>query len=120
MALFGKKKREEKKKEEKAPERAESSVTPSRALDHILIRPRVTEKATDKTADNVYVFEVSPEATKRDICQAVEFVYKVKPRKVAVTYVPRKKIFSRRRRGMKAGGKKAYVYLKAGEKIEVI
>ena len=88
---------------------------------NILLRPRITEKAalgTDKL--NVYVFEVMPRATKKSISASVRDVYGVTPEKVRVTTMPSKQVFVRGKKGVKSGGKKAYVYLKKGDKIEVI
>jgi len=44
----------------------------------------------------------------------------VKPEKVRVAAIPAKKVFVRGKKGVKSGGKKAYVYLKKGDKIELI
>lgn len=87
----------------------------------VLLRPRVTEKAAigaDK--NNVYVFEVTKEATKGSITASVKALYKVTPMKVRVTPMADKAVFVRGKRGVKRGGKKAYVYLKKGDKIELL
>lgn len=84
-----------------------------------LTRPRITEKATFLSERGVYVFEVSPRATKREVAAAVRELYKVTPAKVAMAPIPRKKILVKGKRGETGGGKKAYVYLKKGEKIEI-
>lgn len=89
-------------------------------LEKILIQPRITEKAASKGSDSVYVFEVNPKSNKRQVAEAVEYIYKVKPVKVRMTKIPSKSVFIRGKRGVKSGGKKAYVYLKKGETIEVI
>ncbi|MEK7176143.1 MAG: 50S ribosomal protein L23 [Patescibacteria group bacterium] len=88
---------------------------------NVLLGPRITEKAAlsaDKAG--VYVFEVSKDATKHSIAQSVHESYKVMPVKVRVANIPAKKVFIRGKRGVKSGGKKAYVYLKKGDKIELI
>ena len=88
---------------------------------NVLLRPRITEKAAlgaDKS--NVYVFQVVPDATKKSISASIKDAYGVKPVKVRVLSIPSKKIFMRGHRGVKKGGKKAYVYLKKGDKIEII
>lgn len=92
-------------------------------ISSVLLRPRITEKATLKAESGVYVFEVSKGASKKDIAEAVKFYYKVSPVKVNITKTPSKRIFSRMsrgQRGVKSGVKKAYVYLKKGDKIEVV
>jgi large subunit ribosomal protein L23 len=131
MALFGKKKEEEQKdatpkKEEKAVAKATtesaSSMRVGKDLSRVLRNPRVTEKATDASERGVYVFDIDPRAGKSDVRQAVKALYKVEPRKIAITIVPAKRVQSRARGlfGRKSGGKKAYVYLKKGETIEIV
>ena len=86
---------------------------------HMLKHARITEKATMHQGSGVYTFDVAPEATKRDVIRAVQALYKVKPVRVAMVRVPAKKTRSVRtgKIGVKAGGKKAYVYLKSGDTI---
>ena len=87
----------------------------------VILKPRITEKAAigaDKS--NVYVFNVTKDSTKKSISRAINEAYKVTPVKVRVAAIPSKKVFVRGKWGVKSGGKKAYVYLKKGEKIEVI
>lgn len=91
-------------------------------LSGILLRPRITEKATFASEKGVYVFEVSGRATKKTIIEAIEKFYKVTPSKVNVVKIPAKLRISkwRKSRGVKPGGKKAYVHLKKGDSIEII
>ena len=87
----------------------------------LLMRPRITEKASLKgESQNVYVFEVARNANKETIYKAIVDVYNVVPVKIAIAQTPSKNVFSRGRRGVQVGVKKAYVYLNKGEKIEVI
>lgn len=88
-------------------------------VERILKNPRVTEKATLSAEQNVYVFDVVMDANKFQIKQAVKSLYKVTPVKVNVVTVPSKRIIYRGKRGVKPGGKKAYVYLKEGDKINI-
>src|SRR5688572_29707943 len=88
---------------------------------NVLLGPRITEKAAlgaDKS--NVYVFQVTKESTKKSISASVRDAYGVTPVKVRVAKIPAKAVFVRGKRGVKSGGKKAYVYLKKGDKIELI
>ncbi|MFZ2521927.1 MAG: 50S ribosomal protein L23 [Minisyncoccia bacterium] len=89
-------------------------------LNSILIKPRVTEKATFKAESSVYTFEVTPKSTKSQIERAFEEKYKMSPVKISTVTIPAKYVFVRGKRGKKSGYKKAYVYLKKGEKIENI
>jgi large subunit ribosomal protein L23 len=84
-----------------------------------IVGPRITEKATVQSEKNVYVFNISKDATKPNIARAIKELYKVTPIKIAVAATPAKKVFVRGRSGVKAGVRKAYVYLKAGDKIEI-
>ena len=87
----------------------------------ILLAPRITEKAAYLAESGCYVFGVTGSATKADIIRAVHQVYKVVPRKVTLAAIPRKAVRTRgtNRTGYSAGGKKAYVFLKKGDKIEI-
>lgn len=86
----------------------------------ILKRPRITEKATATSESSVYVFDIEKGATKKDVSTAVSLFYKVTPRKITTVTVPAKRVFVRGKWGVSKGHKKAYVYLKKGETIEVI
>ena len=92
----------------------------SHDLAAIIIRPRVTEKATMASESGIYVFEVSKDSTKAQIAKAVVMMYKVTPEKVRVVKLPAKKVFVRGKWGTQSPVKKAYVYLKKGDKIEII
>ncbi len=89
-------------------------------LNSVLIRPRITEKATFKAEFSVYTFEISPRATKSDVEKAFVEKYKLNPVKVSTVTVPAKNVFVRGKRGKKSGYKKAYIYLKKGDKIETL
>jgi large subunit ribosomal protein L23 len=87
----------------------------------VLLRPRITEKAVVGADKNgVYVFEVAAKATKGQIAASVKAAYKVTPVKIRTTRIAEKKVFVRGKHGVKTGGKKAYVYLKKGDKIELL
>ncbi len=86
----------------------------------VLINPRMTEKSVImQESRGVYTFNVEKDATKKTIARAVKAEYKVTPIKVRVASVPPKNKFVRGKWGVKSGGKKAYVYLKKGDKIDV-
>ena len=84
----------------------------------IIQRPVITEKGLDiKERQSTLVFQVAPDATKVEIKQAVQTIFKVKVRSVRTANYPGKE----RRRGKFSGyrpdWKKAYVRLRAGEKM---
>lgn len=91
-----------------------------RDISNVLVRPHITEKAAYESAHNAYAFEIAPWATKDQVKKAVLEIYKVTPVKVNVAYLPAKKVVVRGKKGTKSGLKKAYVFLKKGDKIEFI
>ena len=84
----------------------------------VIRRPLITEKGLGvKETENTLVFEVSEKATKTEVKQAVELLFKVKVQAVRTA-----NFFGKERRRGKFSGyrpdwKKAYVRLKAGEKM---
>ncbi len=87
-------------------------------LAQVIRRPIVTEKAlTKKEGERTLCFEVAPTATKTEIKNAVQSMFKVKVSDVRTSTTSGKL----RRRGKfaayKSDWKKAYIVLKAGEKI---
>jgi large subunit ribosomal protein L23 len=107
------------KKAKKPKKDAGANLT--KAPGRIIITPRITEKAVQMTIQNTYVFEVAMDATKRDVMAAVKALYGVTPRKVnMVRKGPRAYVARfRNRRGTKTGMKKALVFLKKGDKIDL-
>lgn len=124
MAIFKKEKKEkgaEVVSEKGAPsKRAGSSVSYSRNVERVLTRPHITEKASALAEKGVYVFEVDKRATKISIRHAVKEIYRVTPLKVNIVRLPAKQVVVRGKKGMKPGKKKALVYLKKGDTIEII
>lgn len=89
-------------------------------LKHVLVRPRITEKAAHLTVNNVYTFDVVRGASKHDVVRAIKALYKVLPIRVNVVNVKGKKVPLRTRRGhgVQNSLRKAYIYLKKGDKID--
>ena len=96
---------------------AESKSTEKKS---VLLKPRMTEKAVLKQeSQKVYTFNVAKEATKKSIVASIKATYKVTPLKVRMLAISPKTKFVGGRWGVKGGGKKAYIYLKKGDKIDV-
>ena len=87
-------------------------------LYNVIRRPLITEKAlTSREVEGSLVFEVAANATKTEVKQAVEALFNGKVASIRTISVVGKE----RKRGKFAGylpdWKKAYVRLKAGEKV---
>ena len=89
----------------------------------ILRRPIVTEKSNYQAGDlNQYVFEVSRDATKQMVKEAVETVFDVDVARVNIINVPPKRSRRWRNRRVKvrrSAYKKAIITLEPGESIDV-
>lgn len=85
----------------------------------ILVAPHITEKSTELTEKNKYVFKVHPQANKIDIKKAVEKFYNVGVTKVNTTKIPPKIKMRQGKPGKKPGYKKAIVTLQEGDKIDL-
>ena len=113
---LGKEKNEEKEKKE--ANIINLSHSGSKLANEILIRPIITEKATNFSAFGKYLFEVSPKANKVAIKKAIESLYKVVPINVNTIKVKGKKIRYGKSQGRTKNWKKAIITLKKGQKIE--
>jgi large subunit ribosomal protein L23 len=87
-------------------------------LYQVIRRPLITEKAlTSREVEGALVFEVAANASKTEVKQAVEHLFNVKVASIRTANVEGKE----RKRGKFSGylpdWKKAYVRLKAGEKV---
>jgi large subunit ribosomal protein L23 len=116
MALFSKKTNTG----AKTAESTKAAYNADGRLASIIRAPWLSEKALIGTENGVYVFAVPPEATKHDVIAAIETIYKVTPKKIAMVNLPGKRKALRTRRGMgtRAARHKAYVYLKKGDTIQ--
>mgnify|MGYP001948996444 CR=1 FL=1 len=103
----------EKKKEEKKKRTFEG-------VGQYLVRPHITEKATDLAAKNQYVFVVTTKASKKEIGNSVERMYGVNVEGVRIVNVHPKKMRLGKTKGVKKGYKKAIVQVKQGQAIEIL
>ena len=84
----------------------------------ILVKPIVTEKTTALMEEGKYTFRVPLAATKIEIRQAVEQIFKVKVEAVNTMRYEGKMKRLGRYQGRRSDWKKAIVTLKPGETIE--
>ena len=89
----------------------------------VLRRPIITEKSNYQAGDlNQYVFEVSMDATKQMVKDAVETVFDVDVARVNIINVPAKRSRRWRNRRVKvrrSAYKKAIITLEPGDSIDV-
>ena len=85
----------------------------------IIKAPLVTEKSNDAKSENKYTFLVSEKATKTEIKEAVERIFKVKVESVSTLNIKVKKKRVGRYTGTTTAYKKAYITLAAGSNIEL-
>ena len=87
-------------------------------IHQVLRRPLVTEKGVDrKDTQRTLCFEVNVDANKTQVKAAVEKIFKVKVAEVRTANMEGKLRRRGRFSGYKQDWKKAYVKLKAGEKV---
>jgi len=85
----------------------------------ILVRPLITEKASNMGQINKYIFEVAPKANKIQITQAIESRYGVKPIKINVINNSGRNVRFGRNLGKTKGWRKAIITLPEGKSIEI-
>lgn len=84
----------------------------------VIRRPLITERAmTVKEVENTLVFEVAVKATKTEVKQAVEALFKVKVASVRTANYAGKERRRGRYTGFRPDWKKAYVRLASGQKM---
>lgn len=85
----------------------------------VIKRPIITEKTSNLVENLQYTFEVDPKATKTEIKDAIEKIFKVKVVEIRTINVHRKAKRMQRFEGFKPAYKKAIVRLAAGQTIDV-
>lgn len=121
MALFSRNDSSSMANETKTSAAMAASGT-ERDLASVLEKPRITEKAMRHGNQNVYTFVVRRDATKHEVKRAVREIFNVTPVKVNIVNKAPRQHLSRRlgRTVTEKGMKKAYVYLKDGDSINLI
>jgi|UniRef100_A0A7V3VTX7 large subunit ribosomal protein L23 len=88
--------------------------------EQIIIRPIITEKADRLRELNCYQFIVAKKATKNAIKEAIEKLFNVEVLRVHTANFRGKLRRLGRSEGYRPGYKKASVWIKPGQKIEII
>jgi len=118
QSVAGGEKKTEKVDKVEAPKRKRGKKT-GRAFG-ILKSFHVTEKATDLSKNDQYVFEVFPKANKPEIKKAIEEIFDVDVISVNIVKTPSKRRRLGRTFGWRKGHKKAIVKIKKGQKIDIL
>jgi large subunit ribosomal protein L23 len=88
----------------------------------VIVRPYITEKAALLMERNIYTFVVTKGATKHQIHDAIKALYQVTP--IAIRIVNKQpRHYMSRMRGrdmMEHGLRKAYVYLKKDDRLNLV
>jgi large subunit ribosomal protein L23 len=114
MAIFSKKSDEETQAVDTTAKSSNSAAIEKVA--HVLIQPRLSEKAVHLNSINKYVFKVKLSANKVEVKKAVERFYGVKVSSVNIIRVEGKKRRYGRTAGQMSDYKKAVVTLKPDSK----
>ncbi len=85
----------------------------------VLVKPLVTEKATDLGAQNKYVFLIDNSANKLEVVKAIWTVYGVKPLAVNIIKMKGKTVRRGRIKGKRKDYKKAIITLAKDQQIQV-
>ena len=88
--------------------------------EEVIKKALITEKADRLRELNIYQFEVTSRATKRQIKEAIEKLFNVEVIDIKTANLPGKPRRLGRSEGYKSGYKKASVTLKEGQKIEIV
>lgn len=97
----------------------EVEVKDAKVTAKLILAPRVTEKASMISSTNAYTFVVAKNATKLGLRDEIKREYKVTPKAINITNMPRKNTFIRGKWGTQAGIKKAVVFLEKGDTIAI-
>jgi large subunit ribosomal protein L23 len=90
----------------------------------VILKPVITERGNEvKEADNKFIFEVHPDANKREIKLAVEKLFGVTVKEVRTCIMrgkPKKQMMKGGRfEGKRPDRKKAFVKIAAGQNIDI-
>ncbi len=99
--------------------KSKAAVSKYTVSNRLLVRPVITEKATDLSADNKYAFVVEKSANKIEVAKAIKAVYGVEPTAVNIINMQGKQVARGRIRGQRKDWKKAIVTLKKGDTISI-
>lgn len=113
------KKNVEKKETKPATKNTTTDAKKASNAYRVLIRPFVSEKATDAERTGRYTFVVHRDANKTEIKHAIEAVYGVRPKQVRTMQMDGKEVRFGTRFGRRADWKKAIAVMPKGKTINI-
>jgi large subunit ribosomal protein L23 len=123
MALFSRSKKSDKTDETtKTVKSVKSTSVVDTNLSGIILGARLSEKTVAASERNVYTFNVRRDANKFQVRDAIKTIYNVTPQRINLVH----QAPAKRAKGMTgrtkhvAGQKKAYVFLKEGDSIQLV
>ena len=90
-----------------------------RIVKNVIRRPWISEKSQRVLENNQYVFVVEEHANKNSIKEEIRRRYGVHAVRVNIVQLPKETKRFRNRVSKKRGMRKAFVFLKKGEKIDI-
>lgn len=122
MGFFGKKETKDTTAVAPKVEKKETGLHMEKNVATGIIKPRITEKAAILGESNVYTFEIKKGVTKFEVRDAIKALYNVTPVRINIVNKQPRHFMSRSRGRdmMEHGLRKAYVYLKEGDRIELV
>jgi ribosomal protein L23 len=103
----------------KTDNKTEVSTDKKVSVKSLILKPRITEKASLQSSANAYTFIVRNEATKLGLISELKTTQNVTPVKVNISNLPSKQVIVKGKRGVRSGMKKATVFLKKGDTLKM-
>ena len=94
--------------------------TKIKAPKDVIIGVKITEKSALKADKNIYTFNVAMDVTKNEVKKQIKKIYKVDPIKINIIKSKGKTVTVRGKKGVRKSTKKAMVYLKKSDKINIM
>jgi len=99
---------------------SESFINKNNVASVVIKKPRITEKTTYLSEKSGYTFIVDSRSNKIQIKKAIKELYNVTPIKINVINSKSKTVFRKGKKGSTSKFKKAIVFLKKGDKIDLV
>jgi large subunit ribosomal protein L23 len=103
------------------PDKSAKRILTGKGFSYEIIKePHISEKATNLSEKDQYIFKIQKGANKTEVKKAVEGIYGVDVLSVNIVKIPEKKRRMGKTQGFKTGHTKAIVKIREGQKIEIL